>query len=149
MPTTRSRAIIVVVIAVTIGALLFQPLAGAVADNTGEDTATNETFSADVDADWIDLSWYNIIENSETVEVYNDTDGSWTVVTDTEYEMDYDGGAISLDNTSAAYADGDDMRASYDFERTSGMTTQVATLAPLFLALLLLVVLASRAMELM
>lgn len=130
-------------VAVTIAAVLFSPVATVVSDNTGEQTVTNETVTAS-HGDWVELNGYAIQEDSETVYWHNSTSDQWEEATSPDdYEMDYPPGAIRT-NSSGTIPDGDEIRVSYTYEATSGTTSTVLGMVPMFVALLILVTLAVK-----
>jgi len=146
----NSKAIVALIIGATIAATLFMPINAAVNDNVGTQTIENETDGLTADYNTTqDLEGYNIVDGSETVERYNSTSGSWeTLTAGTDYQINNEPGSIEILDTSATDA-GDDIRVSYDYQATSGATTTVALLVPLFVALLVLVMLAAKVMEMM
>lgn len=141
-----TRKIVAVILAATIAGVLFIPFNAAVSGNSGTITVDNETVSASVDES-VELDGYNIVQDSETIERYNETSDSWDeMVRGTDYEMNNEPGSIDvLDGGSIE--DGDELRASYEYEATDTMTTTVVGLLPLFLALLILGSLAGPIME--
>lgn len=131
----------IVILAVTIGAVLFIPFANTVSSNTGTQNVTGETVTADL-GNFQDLGGYSV--NSATVSV---SDASGNSVADTEYKINESAGSIQFDSGTTAVSDGEDVTVDYQFDATNTQTTQVAALLPLLLALLLLVTLASRIMK--
>lgn len=144
------RKIAAVLIAVTIAATLFMPINSAVVGNTGVQTVENETSGLTASFNETqDLDGYNIVEDSETVERHNSTSDSWETLTrGTDYEMNYGPGEIEVLNSDNV-DEGDDIRASYDYEATNSTTATVANLVPLFVALLILGVLAGKVTDMM
>ena len=141
-----SKQIAAVLLAATIGAVLFMPFSSAVTDNTGEVTIDNETAVASVDEP-VELDGYNIATDSETVERYNETSSSWEqTASGTDYSIDYEAGTISILDGGSISA-GDELRVSYRYQATSGTTTTIVGLLPLFLALLILGSLAGPIMD--
>lgn len=137
-----------VMVAVTIAAVLFSPIATVIGDNTGDQTVTNETVNAN-HGEYVDLTGYAIEDGSETVYEYNETSGSWeTATSGTDYEMDYPPGEIQT-LSGGSISDGDEIRVSYSYEATSGTTTTVLTMTPMFVALLILGTLAARVNDMM
>lgn len=129
------------VVALVIGAALLSPVVGVVTDNVGEVTVDEEEFT-DVDVgEWYDLDGTNLVEDSETVE-YDSGEGWTEASSGTDYEMNYDNGSVQFLEGGDISA-GDDVRVSYDYEATDGMTTSIIELIPLFIALFLLVALAA------
>jgi len=142
MPKT-SNMIVGLMIGLTIAATLFTPISDAVTGNTGVQTVENESVTAS-NTTYVDMQGFEIKENSETVDWYNSTSGSYETVTEgTDYDMAYENGSIiALDG--GTISDGDDLRVTYDYQATDDSTTTVTTLVPLFVALLMLGVIASK-----
>lgn len=144
----KPRTIAGLVIALTIAATLFTPIADTVNQNTGEQSVTNETVTAQ-HGEYVDLDGYSILTDSETVYYTNNTDGSTEVATrGTDYEMNYSSGSIKA-LSSGSIDDGEQIDVSYDYEATDSTTTTVAALVPLFVALLMLGVMAARIQDAM
>lgn len=143
-----SRQVVVLAIVAVIALQLFSPINAAVTDNTGEIEVDNEDWSATL-GEAHDLDNPNIVEDSETVEWYNETSGEWETLTQgDDYEIDYEPGEVTiLETNNAGVADGDDVRASYTYEASSDTVATVVGLVPLFVVLLILVVLAEPLME--
>lgn len=135
-----------VVIAATIAALIFPTIAAGIAGNSGTVSVTNETVAAQYD-EYVDLDGYAIVTDSETV--YAQDGGSWTTVSGTDYTMNYSDGAISVDSGSTVVQDGETIRVSYDYQATNEQSATVLAIVPLMLALLILGVIAAKAMDLM
>lgn len=144
----KPRHIAGLVIALTVAAVLFTPIANTVAENSGDQDVVNETVTAQ-HGQYVDLDGYNIVSDSETVYYTNDTDGSTEVATrGTDYEMNYSAGSIqALENGSIS--DGEEIDVSYTYEATDSSTTTVVTMVPLFVALLMLGVMAARIQDAM
>lgn len=136
-----TRQIMVVVLAVTIGAVLFIPFSSAVADNSGTQSVTGENVTADI-GNYTQLDFYNVDASSVTV---NNSSGD--TVASSDYEINESDGAIKINSGVINVNDGEELNVSYDYQATDDQTTTVLQLAPLLLALLLLVVLASRTMR--
>lgn len=141
MPTGKGVAM--TAIAVTVVALLFGPITGAVNTSSGLQTVNNETVTAEYDVH-VDLEGYDI--ETGTVDVYavNNT-GVWKEVPENEYEIDYQPGTILVYSNSTTIMDGDTIRVTYDYQATSETTATVVGQVPLLVALLMLVVLAASA----
>jgi len=135
-------------LAVTIGAIFFAPVVDVLDSSTGEVEIENETVTTNASFDQTyELRGDNITADSETIEVYNATGDSWTTLTaGTDYTLNEDTGTIQFSDTTDVSA-GDEIRASYLYQATSGIVTSVANLLPVFLALLLLVPLANKVQE--
>ncbi|QLD84620.1 hypothetical protein HWV23_02745 [Natronomonas halophila] len=135
-----------VMVAVTIAAVLFSPIATTIGDNTGTQAVDNETVTAS-HGEYVDLRGYDIQTDSETVYYTNDTSGEWEEATPgTDYEMDYPPGSIQT-LSSGSIDDGEEIRVSYDYQATDGTTTTVITMVPMFVGLLILGTLAARVID--
>lgn len=131
-----------VVIAATIAAVLFLPFASIVTDGTETQSVSNEEFDAEPGT-YQDLEKYNIVDGSETVEV---DDGTGAVsLSDSEYQLNNTDGTINIDSGSAN--EGDTVIVSYDWQQTTGATSTIVDLLPLFVALLILVTIAAEIMN--
>lgn len=139
----KPRHIAGLVIALTIAATLFVPIQDTVASNSGVQDVTNESVTAQHDV-YVELNGYNVESGSETVYYTNDTSGNWETATrGTDYEMAYSPGEIKA-LINGSIDDGEELKVSYSYEATDGSTTTVVTLVPLFVALLMLGVMAGR-----
>lgn len=141
MASARNYAALL--IALTIAATLFTPIADTVSSNTGLQAAGNESVTAETGT-YVALEHPNIDKNSETV--WNATGAEMTKGTD--YEMDYEDGEIKA-LSGGSIADGSEITVNYDYYATTGSTTTILRLVPLFVALLILGVMASKVMEAM
>ena len=131
-----------VVIAATIAAVLFLPFASIVTDGTSTQSVSNETFDADPGT-YQDLEKYNIVDGSETVEV---DDGTGAVsLSESEYQLNNTDGTINIDSGSANQ--NDTVTVAYDWQQTTGPTSTIVGLLPLFVALLILVTIAAEIMN--
>jgi len=141
----NNNKIVALVIAITIGAVFLAPVADIVTSNSGTQTVDNATVTTSLDYNQTyELDGYEIITDSETIERYNTSSGSWETLTKgTDYEIDYAAAELDVLDTSATDA-GDELRASYDWEATDGTTGTIVELIPLLMALLLLAPLANR-----
>jgi hypothetical protein len=133
-------------IAVTIGAVFFVPVVDVIDSTTGEVEIENETVTTDASfSETYELSGDNITAGSETVEVYSS--GSWTTLTaGTDYALNDGAGTLQFSDTTDVSA-GDEIRASFTYQATSGIVTSIADLLPVFLGLLLLVPMANKIQE--
>lgn len=141
----NNNKIVALVIAITIGAVFLAPVADIVTSNSGTQTVDNATVTTSLDYNQTyELDGYDIVTDSDTIERYNTTSGSWETLTKgTDYEIDYAAAELDVTDTSATDA-GDELRASYNWEATDGTTGTIVELIPLLMALLLLVPLANR-----
>lgn len=142
----NGRGLTALVIAITIGAVFFVPVADVVQSNTGEVDVLNETLteSAEYDVAY-ELTGHDIEVDSETIE-YDDGTGWATATEGTDYTIDYDNETVTI-LSGGEISEGDEVRASYTYQATDGTTSTVAGLIPVLLALLLLVPLANKVQE--
>ena len=131
------------VVAITIGAVFFVPVVDVIDGSTGEVQVENETVTTNASfSETYELSGDNITAGSETVEVYSS--GSWTTLTaGTDYALNEGAGTIQFSDTTDVSA-GDEIRATFSYQATSGIVTSIADLLPVFLGLLLLVPMANK-----
>lgn len=135
-----------VMIALTVAAVLLNPIAGVVNDNSGDQDVVNESVTAQHD-EYVDLDGYDIETDSETVYYTNNTSGNWEAATrGTDYEMNYSAGSVQA-LSSGDIEDGEELKVSYTYAATDGTTTTVVSMVPLFVALLILGVIASRVQD--
>lgn len=135
-----------VMVAVTIAAVLFNPVATVISDNSGDQDVVNETVTAQ-HGEYVELSGYEIQEDSETVYFQNGTEGSWEVAErGTDYEMNYEPGEIQA-LSSGNISDGEELRVSYTYAATGGTTSTVLGMVPMFVGLLILVTIAARVLD--
>lgn len=133
-------------IAATIAVTLLNPVVGAVQDNTGTQDVDNESITASTE--YQDLEGYNV-DSGETVEWYNSSSGSYEVISEgSDYEIDRDSGQVKI-NSSGVASEGDDLRVTYSYTASSSTVTTVVGLAPLFMGLLVLGILAARVQGMM
>lgn len=131
------------VIAITIGAVFFVPVVDVINNTTGEVEIENETVTTNASfSETYELRGDNITAGSETIEV-NDG-GTWTTLSaGTDYALNEEAGTIQFSDTTDVSA-GDEIRASFRYQATSGIVTSIADLLPVFLGLLLLVPMANK-----
>lgn len=135
----KAALIVGVVLALALGLVFLQPVVQAANDNTGTQTVTNESVTANVGT-YVDLGGYSLTDGSETVYMLNDTSGEYEVATaGTDYNMSYDEGAIKALASSTHIEDGEGIKVSYDYQASGGVTETVGTFVPVMLATLLLV----------
>jgi len=136
-----AKGIAGVLIALTIAASLFAPVASSVNSSTGVQTVTNETVTADV-GNYVDVGGYDI--DSSTVTVYQPTGSAYETATQsTDYEFNTSDGSIKA-LSGGDIGDGETLKVSYDYQATDDTTSTVANLVPLFMALLIVGVLAGK-----
>lgn len=130
------KTVVIFVVAAVIGMIFLSPVVAAVDDNTGSQTVTNETVAAQT-GQFVDLSGYDIAQNSETVYGYNDTSGSYEVASaGTDYDMSYSDGEIKALTGSSLVDDGEDVKVSYDYQASGAMTSTVLGFIPVMLGTL-------------
>lgn len=134
--------IVALTVAVTIAIVLLPPVVASIGDNTGSQTVTNESVTADAGS-YVELDGYNIDEGSETV---RNASGS-VMSSPGDYEMAYGNGSIKVNSSSTNIADGESITVSYTYQATSDTVATILGLAPLFVALLALVAVAGPMME--
>jgi hypothetical protein len=140
----NGQKIAALLIGVTIAATLLTPVASTVTDNTGTQTVTNTTVTADVGNWSADLEGYNVVQTSETVYWYNSSSGANETLTEgTDYEFDYDDARVKP-LSGGSVSDGDTLYVSYDYQATSGTVQTVSDLIPMFLVLLILVTIGNK-----
>jgi hypothetical protein len=135
------------VVAITIGAVFFVPVVDVIDGSTGEVQVENETVTTNASfSETYELSGDNITAGSETIEVVN-SDGTFTTLTaGTDYALNEAEGTLQFSDTTDVSA-GDEIRASFSYQATSGIVTSIADLLPVFLGLLLLVPMANKIQE--
>lgn len=132
-----------------IGVIFLGPIITTVNGNTGTQAVTNETFVAD-SGNYTDLQGYDINENSETVYGYNESSGSFEVASEgSDYEMDYEAGRIKPNSSSTLIDDGEDVKVTYDYQATSGITTLIIGFIPVGVGLFIFVGVANRVQGMM
>jgi len=134
------------VVAITIGAVFFVPVVDVIDGSTGEVQVENETVTTNASfTETYELSGDNITAGSETIEVYDGS--SWVTLTGgTDYALNEAEGTLQFNDTTDVSA-GDEIRASFSYQATSGIVTSIADLLPVFLGLLLLVPMANKIQE--
>lgn len=138
------KQIAALLVAVTIAGTLLTPIADVIGGSTGVQTVGNQTVTADVGNFSNDLEGYDVVQDSETVYRFNSTSGANESLTEgTDYEFDYDNARVKP-LAAGSVEDGDTLYVAYDYQATSGTVTTVAGLVPMFVALMILVVLANR-----
>jgi len=135
-------------IAVTIGAVFFVPVVDVIDSTTGEVEINNETVTTNASYDeTYELRGDDVVTDSDTLERYNSSADSWEVLASgTDYELDNTNGTVDI-LSGGSVAEGDEVRASYNYQATEGIVTSVAGLLPIFLALLLLVPMADKVQQ--
>jgi hypothetical protein len=142
------RTIAGFLIAATVAITLFNPISAAVDGNSGDVDVTNESLTA-TPGDYQDLDGYDVKSGSETVYWYNSSSSSYEAVSSPDdYEMNYSSGSIVF-NSSGKVSSGDDVKVSYTYAATDGTTSTVVALVPLFVALLVLGIMAAKMMGMM
>jgi hypothetical protein len=114
---------------------MFNPIASTVAGNTGTQSISDESLSADLDT-YQELEGYNLVDGSVTVEYDNGT-GYQTATEGTDYDLALENGTVKP-LSSGSIDQGDPLRVTYDYQVTDGTTTTIVRLIPLFTALMVL-----------
>ena len=134
-----ARIAVVAVIAVS----LIGPFINVVGSSSGVQAVENETVTADYDS-YVELEGYSIVDGSVRV----DDGAGETYSAGADYELNQSAGSIHA-LSSGNITDGQTIEVSYDYEATSGTTTTIVGLLPMFMALLVLVVMAGAATDMM
>lgn len=137
-----TKAVLGVIIAATFAAVLFVPFYDTVTDTAGQQSVTNETLTADPGT-YQDLDGYRVVDASETVWWQDTAGGTYEQVSTGNYSMNNSDGSISISTGSSVDA-GDALKVSYDYQSTDENTATILNLAPLLVALLILVVIATK-----
>lgn len=126
-----------VAVALAIAVTLVVPFASVVGGNTGE-VGISESVTAEVDT-YQDIEGYDIDTSNFTA-----TDSGGTELTEgTDYELNATDGSVQF-LSSGAVSDGDEVDLEYSYQATSGTTSTITGLLPLFVALLILVPIANE-----
>jgi len=139
-----AKEIATTLVALTIAATLFAPITTAVTSNTGVQTVDNKSVTVESVGEYQQVEGYNVDGSTLTVDWYNSSSSSYETLTEgTDYEFNDSDASIKV-LTSSDVSDGNELRLTYDYQATSGSTTTVADLIPLFVALLIIGVLAAK-----
>lgn len=137
-------ALLVVVLALAVGAIFIGPFSSIVTSTTESKHVTNESLTADPGT-WQDLDENSLVGGSETVFAENTTSGDFeTAEKDTDYEFNYSHGRIKPLNSSTVIQDGDELKVTYDWKRARGQTAQVIGLLPLFVAVFMVLIIGGQ-----
>lgn len=143
----KAGLVIGFVLAAVFGMIFLGPVIQAVGSNTGTQSETNETVAANV-GQFVDLGGYDIETDSETVWAYNDTSGSYEQATKgTDYEIAYNNGSVKALSGSSLIEDGEDIKVSYTYQASGGLTTTVVGFIPVMLGTLVLYVISRGVMK--
>lgn len=135
-PKTASYVIAFVLVAI-IGMVFLTPVVQAVDDNSGQQSITNETVTAQ-HGEYVDLGGYAIDSSSETVWGYNDTSGSYEQATSgTDYDMNYSAGEIQANSSSSLIQDGEDIKVSYTYQASNESTSVILGFIPVMFGTLI------------
>lgn len=139
-----AKTIVGVTLAVAIAAILLGPVVTAVNGQTGTQTVTNETVTADT-GNWSEFDGYQVVDGSVTVYGYNDSADSYEEATEgTDYELRLESGEIKALEGSSLIEDGETVKLSYDYEATDDMTSTILGYGPVFLGVLLIATLGTK-----
>lgn len=141
MPRGNSGKVAVAfALAAVVGIVAFQPLLGAVNQNSGSQDITNETITAS-SGEYVPLSGYDIFEDSEIVRVYNESSDSYEQVAEgSDYEMRYGAGSLKALESSSSISTGDTLKVSYRYQASDGFTETIIGYIPVVFAVVLLFV---------
>jgi hypothetical protein len=142
----RGKQIAALLIGVTIVATLFTPITTSIAENTGTSTVEDERLVATLD-EANELRGYQIQDGTVTVE-YDDGAGYTTATQGSDYTIDREAGTITPLSTGNI-SGGDELRVDYTYQATSGSTTTIVGLVPLFMGLIILVTMYAKMREMM
>jgi hypothetical protein len=140
------KQIAALLIGVTIAATLFTPITTSISENTGNVEVQDETLTATVGEE-NDLRGYDIDDGTISVE-YDNGSGYQTATEGTDYSADLDAGTITP-LASGNIDDGAELRVDYDYQATSGSTTTIVGLIPLFMGLIIMVAMYAKMREMM
>lgn len=146
MASRTAKVALGMAVFVAVGMVFFGPLQTAVADNTGTQSVTNETFTAEFDK-WQDLQGYDV-DDTETVWVENGSSTFEQATEGTDYEFNYSAGEIKMLNTTLVDA-GDEVRVTYDYQAAGTLATTVITFIPVMFGVLLFTKVAMKAQDFM
>lgn len=147
MASRAAKVTLAMAVFVAVGMVFFGPLNTAVADNTGTQNVTNETFTVEFNESY-DLQGYNV-DDTETVWAYNQTSGNFEQATEgTDYEFDYDAGEITPLNSSLVDS-GEDMKVTYDYQAAGALATTVIAFIPVMFGVLIFTKVALKAQDFM
>lgn len=136
----KPRNLAALAVALTLAGAMFAPIATSVTDNTGTQ-AINETVTANPGT-YQELDGYQITDGSYNVTYDNGT--QYVSATEgSDYELAQENGSIKF-LSSGNVADGDQAYVHYQYEATSGVTTTLVNLFPMFLGLLLIGTIAGK-----
>lgn len=136
------KTIAATLIAMTIVAVFFTPLADITNANTGT-VEQVDNVTADV-GNYVDIQGYDITTNFTA---YNNSGTQLTEGTD--YELNQTAGTILIKSGSANVADGESVGMVYEYEATDATTGTIAGMIPMFAGLLLIGVAAARMRKMM
>lgn len=136
---------IAAVIGVTVG---IGVVGDVVSSNTGTQSVVNETVTGSAADDTVyDLDGFDL-QSGETVRAENGTEGSYQEVPSSQYSIDAGEGSINLTDVggSNVVQSGDEVLITYDYTATDSTATTILELLTLFIALIILVAIASPLM---
>lgn len=126
-----------VVVAVTIAVTIIGPFASVIGGSTGI-VSNSQDVTASV-GEYQGFEGYNVESGNFTA-----TDSGGTTLTEgTDYELNATDGTVKF-LSAGSVTSGDEVTLAYSYEATSGTTTTITDLLPLFLGLLVLVPIANE-----
>ena len=129
--------IVGVMIAATVVLTLFTPISGIIDDTTSVTQIQDEEVVAS-NSSFVQLDGYKIHQDSDLVQYKNATSVWVNASEGTDYEMDYEDGAIKA-LVNGSIEDGETIRVSYDYKKADGATATILLMVPLFMALVVMV----------
>jgi hypothetical protein len=144
-----ARTLITLVVGAVIAVAVLNPLITTANDNTGSQDVVNESVTASV-GEYVELQGYAVDSGSETVYGFNDSEGDYEVASSPgDYRMNYSAGEIWVNSSSTLIEDGEEMKVSYTYQASGSTTETVVTLAPLLVALIVLVAFTDQIQEML
>lgn len=138
-----ARTVLLLAVFAAIGVIMLGPIVDTVNGNTGTQSVTNETVTADYNNSF-DLTGYQIDASSVTVYGYNDTSSSYETAPSGDYSVNTGPGTIEFNNSSTLIQDGEDVKVTYDYQSTNETTTLVLGFLPVGVGVLIFAVVAQR-----
>lgn len=128
-------------LAAVIAMIFMSPIVGAVNENTGTQSVTNESITADV-GNFTELQGYDIDSGTVTVYGYNESSSSFeTASAGTDYEINLGPGELKALSGSSLIDDGEEVKVTYDYQASGSIATTVVGFIPVMIATLVIFVL--------
>lgn len=149
MPKGTAKVVLTLAVFAAVAVILLNPIITTVNANTGTQSITNESVTADFN-EKIELTGYDIDPNSETVWGYNETSGNYEQASADAYTLYEQQGAITFNNSSTTLIDsGETVKVSYDYQASSELTSLILGFIPVMVGVLIFVPIATRVQEMM